>query len=153
MKQWKTALGYGLAAGFVFILDQLTKSWAIKFAKKTYHLTSFLSFKSCLNRGISWGILNSKSTFVFGIVTLLVMAVIAFLFWYMVTRLNEGKGVFVETLVLSGAISNVVDRFAYGGVVDFIIISFNGWSWPAFNIADGVIVCGVLVMMIFSFKE
>ena len=55
------------------------------------------------------------------------------------------------TLVLAGALGNMVDRIRQGYVVDFIDIHFQGWHWPAFNVADSVIVTGVILLLIEGF--
>jgi signal peptidase II len=52
------------------------------------------------------------------------------------------------SLVLSGAIGNVIDRILYGAVVDFVDLHYAGWHWPAFNIADTAICIGVGLMLL-----
>ena len=56
-----------------------------------------------------------------------------------------------EVAVIAGASSNIIDRFWYGGVVDFILLEYEQWSWPLFNVADIVIVGGIIVMVFNSF--
>jgi signal peptidase II len=55
------------------------------------------------------------------------------------------------SLVLGGAIGNLIDRIAYGYVIDFIDIYYDAWHWPAFNIADSAICIGVGLMLLESF--
>jgi len=50
-------------------------------------------------------------------------------------------------LVLGGAIGNVIDRAQYGYVVDFILFHYEEWAYPAFNIADSAITCGVILIL------
>jgi signal peptidase II len=54
-------------------------------------------------------------------------------------------------LVLGGAIGNLIDRVAYGYVIDFLDVYYQDWHWPAFNIADSVICVGVALMLLESF--
>ncbi len=54
-------------------------------------------------------------------------------------------------MVLAGALGNMIDRIRQGYVVDFIDIHYQGWHWPAFNIADMVIVTGVILLVLESF--
>lgn len=54
------------------------------------------------------------------------------------------------SLLLGGAIGNLVDRIQLGYVVDFIDVHYAGWHWPAFNLADSAIVIGIGLMMIES---
>ena len=51
-------------------------------------------------------------------------------------------------LILGGAVGNVVDRIRLGYVVDFIDVHFAGWHYPAFNIADSAITCGVILLLL-----
>lgn len=55
------------------------------------------------------------------------------------------------SLVLGGAIGNLIDRLAYGYVIDFLDVYYQTWHWPAFNIADSAIFVGVFLMMLESF--
>ena len=50
-------------------------------------------------------------------------------------------------LVLGGAIGNLVDRLRYGAVVDFLLVYWRDWHWPAFNVADSAISIGVVVLL------
>lgn len=52
------------------------------------------------------------------------------------------------SLVLGGAIGNVIDRLAYGHVIDFLDFFVGQWHWPTFNIADSAITIGVAVLLI-----
>lgn len=53
-------------------------------------------------------------------------------------------------LVLGGAIGNLIDRLAYGYVIDFLDVYYQSWHWPAFNIADMAISLGVFLMLLES---
>ncbi|MGZ8225242.1 MAG: signal peptidase II [Methylococcaceae bacterium] len=55
------------------------------------------------------------------------------------------------SLVLGGAIGNLIDRVAYGYVIDFLDVYVGNWHWPAFNIADSAITLGVGLMLAESF--
>jgi signal peptidase II len=51
------------------------------------------------------------------------------------------------TLVVGGAIGNLIDRLAYGYVVDFVLLYWRDWSYPAFNVADSAITIGVVLLL------
>jgi signal peptidase II len=55
------------------------------------------------------------------------------------------------SLILGGAVGNLIDRLAYGYVIDFMDVYYNTWHWPAFNIADSAITLGVMLMLAESF--
>ncbi|PKO54813.1 MAG: signal peptidase II, partial [Betaproteobacteria bacterium HGW-Betaproteobacteria-2] len=60
---------------------------------------------------------------------------------------------FALALVLGGALGNLYDRLTLGYVVDFLLFHYQGWYWPAFNVADSAISCGVVLLLIDSFKK
>ena len=70
------------------------------------------------------------------------------------TRLKENETLIAValSLILGGAIGNLIDRLAYGYVIDFLDVYYETWHWPAFNIADSAITVGVVLMLIDSFK-
>jgi len=51
------------------------------------------------------------------------------------------------SLVLGGAVGNLVDRIRLGYVVDFVDVHVGGWHYPAFNVADSAITCGVILLL------
>lgn len=70
------------------------------------------------------------------------------------TRLKEHETLLAIalSLILGGAIGNLIDRLAYGYVIDFLDVYYVTYHWPAFNIADSAITVGVGLMLIDSFK-
>lgn len=56
-------------------------------------------------------------------------------------------------LVLGGALGNLYDRLTLGYVVDFLLFHYRGWYWPAFNVADSAISCGIVLLLIDSFRK
>jgi signal peptidase II len=69
------------------------------------------------------------------------------------TRLKEHETLLAVALalVLGGAVGNLIDRLAYGYVIDFLDVYYDAWHWPAFNIADSAITLGVMLMLAESF--
>ena len=56
-------------------------------------------------------------------------------------------------ILIGGAIGNLLDRFLYGAVVDFIVLHYENLYWPAFNLADSAICCGVFIFLIFDLTK
>lgn len=54
-------------------------------------------------------------------------------------------------LILGGAVGNVIDRIAYGHVIDFIHVYWRDWHYPIFNVADSAITVGVIMILIHAF--
>ena len=55
--------------------------------------------------------------------------------------------------VLGGALGNMIDRAAYGEVIDFLDVYAGSWHWPAFNVADAAITVGVIVLCLDAFRS
>ncbi len=80
---------------------------------------------------------------------ILISAVIAV--WLARLKQHETLLAIALSLVLGGAIGNLIDRLAYGYVIDFLDVYYGNWHWPAFNIADSAITLGVMLMLAESF--
>ena len=77
----------------------------------------------------------------------LALAISAGIVWLLKKHVNEPRYCLQLALVLGGAVGNVIDRLAYGHVVDFIQVYYQNWYYPAFNIADSAICIGVALML------
>ena len=55
-------------------------------------------------------------------------------------------------LILGGALGNLWDRVTIGRVTDFLLFHYQGWSWPAFNVADSAISVGAVLLILDSFR-
>ena len=71
------------------------------------------------------------------------------------TRLKENETLLAVSLslILGGAMGNLIDRLFYGYVIDFLDVYYGTYHWPAFNIADSAITIGVALMLIDSFRS
>lgn len=109
-----------------------------------------ISFELVFNRGVSCGIFHQNGPFLFNGIILVTMVITIMVGrqWY--RRLLIGEMACAEMLVFIGSFSNIIDRLWYGGVVDFIVVSFYGTALMVCNIADIYItlgVCGLLYNM------
>jgi len=134
-----------LLCSLIIAVDQLTKRWVLSLSSP-YIINEMLSFQVTINRGISWGILNDTPLWKLYFVTTTVLFITFFLCLYTLRRAQAGKPIWGELCVIAGSLSNSIDRFVHGGVIDFIVLQKGSWMWPSFNIADASIVFGVLCM-------
>lgn len=121
----------------VFAADRLTKYVAIS-QEISWWPTSWFGFELVFNKGVAWSFLQDK----WEVILLLVAAALIFLVGHMVQQIQLKRLLLAEFCILAGALSNLFDRFVYGGVVDFIAVTIFGWQFPIFNIADIAICCG-----------
>ncbi len=110
-------------------------------------LTPFLDLVLVWNRGVSYGLLAQDSEFGrWLLVALGIVGTVLFSWWLWVTRgmlasLSLG-------LIIGGALSNVIDRLAYGAVADFFLFHVGGFEWYVFNLADVWIVAGAVGLVL-----
>lgn len=132
----------------IIIIDQLTKYIVLKNITSALVINNYLSLEVIINRGISWGLFHSINHVPFLLVTALSGFFIGIILLFARHQWRNQYTLWGETLIISGALSNMIDRFIYKGVVDFIVLSYNEWSWPVFNIADCCIVLGTFLIII-----
>jgi signal peptidase II len=142
MSSGPTKKGLGFFLVLILILfDRAIKSILIKFPPEAtlfVLVPNFLEIKTLINTGIAFGLFKEFSYFFFWL-NLLVIIYLFYLFCF------EKKGIyfFPLALILSGAISNLIDRMLYGGVLDYIDFKF----WPVFNLADAFISIGIALIV------
>lgn len=139
----------------VILADQASKSWVLQYgATFSFPLKIFTILDVVLvwNRGISWGFFNhagAYNTLVFGLAAAIISAVLIVLLWKAESRITAGA----LSLMIGGALGNLIDRLRFGGVVDFIYFHWNAYGFPAFNIADAAITLGVALMFLEAFLD
>lgn len=135
----------------MIVLDQLTK-WAIVKWVDLYDkipVNSFINITHQRNTGAAFSFLADASgwqRWFFIVLGAIVSGVIVI--WLLRIR-KEGLVVLSAglSLVLGGAIGNVIDRVLYGYVVDFIQVLIFGWPFPSFNVADSAISVGAAFLI------
>lgn len=129
------------------ILDQITKMLVVN-GMALYEsiplIKNVLSFTYIHNYGAAWGML-SDHRWVFIIVTALAIIVMP-IFLYKYRNLHWMFGLSLS-LIIGGAIGNMIDRVFLGYVVDFIQATFI--DFPVFNVADICVVCGAIMMFVY----
>lgn len=153
MQKTKKMIRYLTLFLVTFVADRLTKLWAVAHARESIAVCDSLTFSLSWNRGVSWSFFNEASMTGFYILTFIIISLITVFAVYTYVQHQNHFPITYEILVLSGAFSNVVDRFVYGAVVDFIDFYVGTWHWPTFNFADVFIVIGVLGIIWGSFSD
>lgn len=147
----KLSYFYFFVPALVFAADRLTKYW-VMYHTPLYQINQFVTIDLTLNRGISFGLFHSQSQMIFSLVNLMIALVVCMLILYMYQRVQQGYWIVAELSILTGAISNnLIDRYWYGGVIDFISLSYGKWHFAVFNVADVAIFCGVVAMLLFEY--
>ena len=106
------------------------------------------------NTGAAFGLLAGHRR-ALGSYILIVFSLIAIVFViHLLRRLSDADTglVLSLTFILAGALGNLVDRLFYGEVIDFLDVYWNGYHWPAFNVADSFITVGAVLCLWFLMR-
>ena len=137
---------YPFISVLVVLFDQLTKHLVRNFIDpfETIKVLPFLHLISIRNEGAAFGLFKG-----FGNVTFIIVSIAAIMFViYLMLKSNEDK--LGLSLILGGAIGNLIDRVISGSVTDFIDVFAGRLHWPAFNVADSALTIGLAVMIVRS---
>ena len=138
----------------VLILDQWSKI-AIKGSMYLYESIAVIpGFKLTYvhNTGAAFSFLSEAGgwqRWFFAAMALIISVVLTV--WIYRLKKHELLLAVALSLVLGGAIGNLIDRLAYGYVIDFLDVYYQSWHWPAFNVADMAISLGVFLMLLENF--
>ena len=142
------------SSGSVLLIDFLSKNKIISIFKdgivEKIYVNEYLDFILVFNTGISYGLFSGGGNFQKWI--LISLSILIIIFLLSLIR-NESKilSKLSISFIIGGALGNVLDRFRYGAVVDFISLHAKGFSWYIFNIADMFIVLGVILFILSQF--
>jgi signal peptidase II len=103
------------------------------------------------NPGVAFGMFPAQSDIGQSLLTLVQIGLVAILGLCLV-KSDETLSRLGFALMISGATANVIDRAMDGVVTDFLDFHWQGWHWPAFNLADAMICIGVAVLLLASFQ-
>ena len=164
---WKARM-FGLLVAFgVVVVDVLTKFIVMSKTEQLPKMVieNFFELTFVWNRGISFSFLSGieNSWNLFGVVIpantympalLSLMAIIAIsIFVWWLGREPRAVGQAGVGLIIGGAAGNLADRLLHGAVADFLHFFWQNWHFPAFNVADIAITCGVMLLIIDAFRH
>lgn len=147
---WKVAY-LAMSAG-VFLVDQMTKAWAIRrlrFGGDRQIIPNFLNFAYAENNGVAFSQLQDNGDagrYGLSIVAAVAAVLVLYYFWR-VPRTND-RLLGALALLLAGIVGNLTDRARLGFVIDWIDVQFGAWHYPTFNVADSAICIGAGLLLI-----
>ena len=134
-----------LIAGIGIIVDQITKFLASIYLDNIDIIPAFFSLTYVENKGAAWGILNNSTIVLVGISVIVLLLISK----YISSTIEFTKlSVVSYGLLIGGIFGNLIDRIFRGFVIDFLNFNILGYNFPVFNIADTMIVIGVILMFI-----
>ena len=130
------------------IIDQITKILVIKLiplSDSVVIIKNFFYIIPTNNTGAAFSILIGQRIFLI----LITIAILAFLIQYIKKNKIERKiDIISFSFIIGGSLGNLIDRIIRGSVIDFISLKFGNYNFPIFNIADTLIVVGVILLLI-----
>jgi signal peptidase II len=141
-------------ATFVVLLDQASKAWVLgSFRLAEHHVvTPFFNLVLVFNPGASFSFLADAGGWQKWFFVVLALGISVWLLSMLRHHAQERLMPAALSLILGGAIGNVIDRLRFDAVVDFLDFHLAGYHWPAFNVADSAITVGVALMLWHQFR-
>ncbi len=152
-----TALVWLALSIVLILLDQWTKQIAatnLQMGQSVPFISGFWDWTLAHNTGAAFSFLANSGEWAhwfFVVMKIAVSLVLIVLLGKMPRR--QWQDALPYSLIIAGALGNLIDRFRFGYVIDFIEWYYKGFSWPVFNIADSCIVAGAVLLILFSFRK
>jgi signal peptidase II len=139
-----------LVAALIIVADQLTKVLVIGAFQlgDTRPVTGFFNLVRAHNYGAAFSFLHTASGWQRWFFIGLGLVAAGFIVWMLRRHGQQRMFAWALTLILGGALGNVIDRAVHGYVVDFIQVHAGGWYFPAFNVADSAISIGAVLLIL-----
>jgi signal peptidase II len=147
----KMAFACLLMSVVIVLLDFWTKGLATESLTlyRPVEVTSWLNMTLAHNYGAAFSFLSDAGgwqRWLFtGLASVVTLVLIVWLFRLTAREKLTAVGL---CLIIGGAVGNLIDRIVNGYVVDFIDVFYQGWHWPAFNLADSAITGGVILLLL-----
>ena len=144
-----------LLALVVFVLDQLTKYWVLAtfVPGETRPLLPFFSLILTFNTGAAFSFLADAGGWQRPMFIALALAASVWIIFLLRKYWHNNLFSTALSLILGGALGNVLDRIIAGKVTDFLLFYYEQFSWPAFNLADSAITIGAILLVWESFRK
>lgn len=147
-----TALWFGIAL-LIVALDQAVKLWVLAAITEGERIavTGFFNLVLAFNSGAAFSFLAGAPGWQRPLFTAFALGASIVIGVLLVRHRAERRFCAGLSLILGGAVGNLVDRLRIGHVVDFLDFHVSGWHWPAFNVADSAITLGAAVLILDGF--
>jgi len=141
-------------AAIVIVLDQLSKA-AINshfVFGESMVVTGFFNLVLAHNTGAAFSFLSDAGGVQRWLFSAIAIVASVWIIWLLRKHQSEKLFSFTLAFILGGALGNLIDRIAYGYVVDFLDFHWGAYHFAAFNLADSAITCGAALLILDSLK-
>ena len=144
-----------LLVALIYFIDRLSKIYIIQLDKNNLGSdifnSAYLNIVLIWNKGIAFGLLSFSESYLYNIVSLIILITIFILI--VMSLKSNGFKKYSLLLIVGGALGNLHDRIFFNAVPDFIDFHVGNFHWFVFNIADIFISLGVIFMILFEFAD
>lgn len=144
----------GLSA-LIIIIDQISKQWISGHFSygEVLPVTGFFNLVLAHNKGAAFSMLSDAGGWQRWMFSAIALIASIWITWLLRRHPQQKLFCFALSMVLGGALGNLIDRISYGYVVDFLDFHWSGHHFPAFNAADSAITCGAALLLLDSFTN
>ncbi len=150
VRQQRGGLWWLWLTAVVLIVDQASKL-AVMATLAPYQdvvaLTPFFNLVHVHNTGAAFSLLADQAGWQRWFFLAVALVASGVILWLLFGTHGRAPFCIALALILGGALGNVIDRLAYGHVIDFLDFHVAGWHWPAFNVADSAITVGAVLLI------
>ena len=144
----KTAIYFGIIL-FIFLTDRISKLYILSILEDLgsvdIKINSYINLILVWNSGIGFGLFSFDQSEMYNLMTILIIF-INLLIVYLIIK-SKDKSAYFFLIILGGSLGNLFDRIYYSAVPDFIDISYKGYHWFVFNVADIFISLGIICLI------
>ena len=144
----KATIYFGIIL-FIFLADRISKLYILSILEDlgnvNININSYINLILVWNSGIGFGLLSFDQLEMYNLMTILIIF-INLLIVYLIIK-SKDKSAYFFLIILGGSLGNLFDRIYYSAVPDFIDISYKGYHWFVFNVADIFISLGIICLI------
>lgn len=151
-------IGYRLLwlSAAVILIDQLTKEFFLDYVapfSRVPVIEGFFDWTLTFNEGVAFSLFGDGGELQRILLSsFAVLVSIGFMIWMARMPKSDRWSAIALALIIGGALGNVIDRIIHGHVIDFILLYWRTYHWPAFNVADSCIVAGAILLVLAGFR-
>ena len=133
----------------IFLVDRFSKLYILSVLENSgevdIYINSYINFILVWNSGIGFGLFSFDDSLIYNLITILIVSINLIIIYFIIKSKDVRSYFFL--IILGGSLGNLFDRIYYSAVLDFIDISYKGYHWFIFNVADIFISVGIICLI------
>ena len=133
----------------IFLADRISKMYILSVLANSgevdIYINSYINLILVWNSGIGFGLLSFDKSVIYDVITILIIF-INLIILFLIIKSDKIRS-YLFLIILGGSTGNLFDRIYYSSVLDFIDISYKGYHWFIFNVADIFITFGIFCLI------